>query len=492
MYRRVAVAIIGAGPAGLAAAEQVRKAARDFVLIDNGGFGSTCARIGCEPSAVAAHLAAGLARRRSRGIGGLPRSALLGNGHRTPTYAAALPIDREGLPADALIAGEARFIGPNTLRAGGQTIEAGSIVIATGAGSEVPPYWRDLLGDRLLTVETLVAQERLPRSVAVIGLGPAGVELGQVLHRLGVQVIGIESSQTIARVPDPFVNQLAVDLLSREFPLWRGAPALVEPRGNQVLVRAGSHQALVDRVLVAVGRHPNLAGLNLAQTGCALGDRGVPLHHPQHLRLGRLPIYIAGDAAGGAGGLVRTVAQGLVAGYNACHRTPIALATGVPATLVLSEPNIAWVGPSWSSLDQSVLMTAQMGVDPLDGDVPARLGQHRGLLRVYADRRDGRVLGGAMIGPGCEGLAQVLAWCLERRLSVQQMVEMPLGQPAVAAVIRKISKELGARIGPAKAKRSVWGRLTWRAWADMAAMRPAIGRRLRWAPAASAAPGALP
>jgi dihydrolipoamide dehydrogenase len=73
---------------------------------------------------------------------------------------------------------------------------------------------------------------------------------------------------------DPFVNQLAVDILSREFSLWCGAPVLVEPRGDAVLVRAGSHQAVVDRVLVAVGRRPDLERLSLIQAGCA--DSRVP------------------------------------------------------------------------------------------------------------------------------------------------------------------------------------------------------------------------
>jgi hypothetical protein len=66
-----------------------------------------------------------------------------------------------------------------------------------------------------------------------------------------------------------------------------------------------------------------------------------------------------------------------------------------------------------------------------------------------------------MIGPGCERLARALAWCLERRLTVQQMVEMPPGQPAVAAAVRQTFSELSARIVPAQAKRSVWDRLTW-------------------------------
>ncbi|AUB82763.1 hypothetical protein [Candidatus Thiodictyon syntrophicum] len=118
-----------------------------------------------------------------------------------------------------------------------------------------------------------------------------------------------------------------------------------------MLVRAGSHQALVDRVLVAVGCHADLGRLNLLQVGCALDGQGVPLHHPEHLRLVRLPIYIAGDAVGGEGGLLRAAQQGRVAGYNACHRTPIGCKAKAGLGVVYCEPTIARVGCAWSALD---------------------------------------------------------------------------------------------------------------------------------------------
>lgn len=496
MIRQVEVAVVGAGQAGLAAVAEVRKAARDFVLIDSGGLGSTCARIGCRPARLAAHLAELVAQRHSLRACGIPETgsrgidqirvpALLWGAHEA--VGDAPTADQAELPADALIQGEARFIGPNTLRAGGQTIKARAIVIATGAASEVPPHWCELLGDRLLTLESLFRQERLPASVAVIGLGSVGLELAQVLYRLGVQVIGIESRQTIAQLQDPFVNQLAVDLVGREFPLWRGAPALVEPRGDAVLVRAGAHQAVVERVLVAVGRHPYLKPLSLNQAGCALDSRGVPIHHPEHLRLGRQPIYIAGDAAGGAGGLRRAVEQGRVAGYNACHRTPIGYAAKTPLTVVYSEPNIARVGPPWSELDQSLLLTGQMGFGGRHPAMP--LSQGRGLLRVYADRRDGRILGGAMIGPGCEHLAQVLAWGVAQRLSVQQMLQMPFHHPMVEEALHETLTELAQRLGPTPAPAPALGRLiNWpgrslRTLMSLGAARP--GPRLGWCLAAA-------
>ncbi|WP_295426611.1 hypothetical protein [uncultured Thiodictyon sp.] len=69
-------------------------------------------------------------------------------------------------------------------------------------------------------------------------------------------------------------------------------------------------------------------------------------------------------------------------------------------------------------------------------------------MRVYVDRRDGRVLGGAMIGPGCEHLAQALAWGVERRLTVRQMVQMPFDHPGVGAALQETLSELVLRLGP--------------------------------------------
>ena len=374
MIKKVDVAVIGAGHAGLNAIKEVRKVTQNFVLINGGGLGTTCARIGCMPSKIAIHLAEIFDQCRS-----LERYGITGADALQLDQPAALEHIRElrdtfvdlvlanttDEMGEELIEGYAHFLGPNTLQVGDQTFETRAVVIATGAHSIVPPQWQAQFGERILTVETLFEQERLPASVAVIGLGPIGLEMGQVLSRLGVQVTGIESGTTIARVPDPAVNQAAVDALRREFPVWLGDQAQVEPQGDQVAVRAGPHQVVVGRVFLALGRRPNLDQIGLPQTGCALDSRGVPLHDPQTLRVGRLPIYLAGDATGGGANLQVAAEQGRIAGYNACHRTPIRLGIKTPMSIVFSEPNIAWVGPPWSALDQTRLVVGQQRFGPV-------------------------------------------------------------------------------------------------------------------------------
>jgi len=110
---------------------------------------------------------------------------------------------------DRFIEGQAEFIGPTVLKAGGLTLHAGSVVIATGSRPVIPPRWADL-GDHLLTTDTIFEQENLPAQMAVMGLGAIGLELGQALQRMGLAVTGLDQLNQIGGLQDPEVNCTAM------------------------------------------------------------------------------------------------------------------------------------------------------------------------------------------------------------------------------------------------------------------------------------------
>jgi dihydrolipoamide dehydrogenase len=449
MSDRVDVAVIGAGHAGLNAVKEIRKVTDNYLLINGGGLGTTCAKIGCMPSKAAIHLAEVFQARNQ-----FQRYGIEGADALRVEQAAALEHVRElrdtfvdlvlanttDEMGDELVEGFARFIDDRTLQVGDRVVRAGAVVIATGASTVVPADWSARLGDRILTVETLFEQERLPESVAVIGLGPIGVEIGQALHRLGVRVVGIEAGQTIARLEDPVVNQAAVDILKREFPVWLGHAAQVEREGDGVRVSAGGQEVVVESLFVSMGRRPNVAGLGLENVGCMLDERGVPLFDPRTLQVGRHPIYVSGDAAGGIANLQVAAAQGRVAGYNACHNPHRHCEVSTPMTIVFSEPNIAAVGAPWSSLVEGSVIVAQQRFGPVGRALI--MGRNRGVLRLYADRRSGRVLGGAMVGPRCEHLAHLLAWGIQSRLTADEMLKMPFYHPVIEEALQDGLHEL--------------------------------------------------
>src|SRR5574340_1311327 len=199
MERKVDVAIIGAGSAGLTATSTVRRYTDSFVLIDGGELGTTCARVGCMPSKVAIQVAEDLHRRtvfEREGIAGgdaLSVDVPVALEHVRDLrdvfvdQVLATSIDQMG---DEFIEANARFLEPTLLEVGDARIRAKKIIIATGSTPTVPRAW-EAFGDRIVTTDTFFELDDLPQSVAVIGLGVIGLELGQTLQRLGVKVTGI-------------------------------------------------------------------------------------------------------------------------------------------------------------------------------------------------------------------------------------------------------------------------------------------------------------
>jgi dihydrolipoamide dehydrogenase len=458
MQKRVDVAVIGAGHAGLNAIKEIRKITDNWVLINGGPLGTTCARIGCMPSKVAIHLADTYKMRDKLerfGVSGgdalaLDRPAALEHVRdlRDTFVDLVLANTTDEMDDEHLIQDYAELLDAHRLRVGEREISAGAIVVATGARSVVPDAWRAEFADGILTADDIFEQEELPASVAVIGLGPIGLEIGQALHRLGVAVTGVEHGQRLSRIQDPAVNRAAVDIFQREFPLWFGDEPKVERCDGGFRVRAGERETIVEKLFLALGRQPNLERLRLDRLGVPMGEHGVPRYDPETLRVGRTSVYMAGDAAGGIANLQRAAAQGRIAGFNAVHRRKRRWRAQTPMAIVFSEPNVAAVGMPWCDFDERHMAVAEQRFGPVGRALI--MGQNRGLLRVYAARRSGRILGASMVGPRCEHLAHLLAWAIEEKMTVDRALAMPFYHPVIEEALQDVLLELKAELAKAR------------------------------------------
>jgi dihydrolipoamide dehydrogenase len=463
MKRSVAVAVLGAGHAGLNAIKEIRKVTDDWVLINGGPLGTTCARIGCMPSKVAIHLADSFKARERFGRYGVeggdglrldPQTALEHVRDLRDTFVdLVLANTTDEMDEAHLIDGYAEFIDARTVRVGRTDIRADAIVVATGARSTVPEHWARAFGDGILTVDNVFEQQVLPASVAVIGLGPIGVEIGQALRRMGVAVTGIDHHSTVSRIKDPAVNGAAIDILQREFPLWLGHEAQIERCASGFRVRSGEREVEVEKLFLALGRQPNLEGLKLDRLDVPMGHDGLPRFDPKTLRIGRLPIYLAGDAAGGIANLQRAAEQGRVAGWNAVQRKKRRYTERTRMAIVFSDPNVAFVGQEWDGLDLEHTAVAEQRFGPVGRALI--MGQNRGLLRVYANRRSGRLLGASMVGPRCEHLAHLLCWAIESGMTVQRALEMPFYHPVIEEALQDALIDLRRELSSARRRRSL-------------------------------------
>jgi dihydrolipoamide dehydrogenase len=336
-----------------------------------------------------------------------------------------------------------RFIEPTLIEAGGERIRASRVVIATGSRPLVPMAWQ-IFGDKVITTDTLFELNDLPASLAVLGLGTIGLELGQSLHRLGVAVTGFDQLGHIGGAQDPEVQRCAQEILGKEFPIHLGNPVSLTEEGGQIRVSAGAQSILVDRVLCSVGRVPNVEGLGLERLGVALDSRGIPAYDPSTMQVGDLPVFIAGDVTGDRPVLHEAGDEGRIAGYNAAHGQTAAFRRKVPLFINFCDPNICIVGARWNDLDQATTAVGQINFAPVGRALI--MGKNKGVLRVYGDRASGRLLGAEMIGPKGENLAHLLAWCIEQGLSVGQLLRMPFYHPVIEEALQAALYDLYAKV----------------------------------------------
>ncbi len=447
----VDVAIIGAGTAGLSAYSEVRKATDKVVLINGGPSGTMCARVGCMPSKVLIQVANDFHQRYR-----LTREGILGEEHLRVDHRRVLAhvrslrdhfvrgvltsIEKFG---DRYIEGYARFLTPTTLDVEGQRISAKRIIIATGSRPIIPKDWQ-VSDDRLLTTDSLFEQTQLPASLAVIGLGAIGIEMGQALARLGVEVCGFDQGQEVAGLTDPEVNTCMQDILSEEFPLHLGVAVTVQSEGNIVAVHRKKETFQVDKILASLGRRPNVAELGLENLGVPLNKNGLPPYDPSTLQVKGFPVFITGDADGDRPVLHEAADDGRIAGYNSVQATPHCFQRRTPLGIVFSEPNVAVIGRSFATLqphDIAIGMVnfAQQGRATV-------MGENRGMLRLYGEKHTGRLLGAELAAPRGEHLAHLLAWSIQKEMTVFDLLQLPFYHPVVEEGLRTALRALSQQV----------------------------------------------
>ena len=453
MSRTVDVAIIGAGTAGLTAFRQVRQITPNVVLINDGPYGTTCARVGCMPSKVLIEVAKNFAHRQhfeQFGIQGsdhltINRQQVMQHVRDLRDWFVARVMDSVDKIGENNISGRARFIEPQVLEVNGEKIYTQKVVIATGSRPIVPPDWYTF-GDQVITTDQFFELADLPDSIAIIGLGAIGSEIGQSLARLGVKVVGIEQQNQVCGLTDPAVNQVAINEFSQEFELWRGTSAqLSKTASGQIQVTTTDGRSMtVDKVLAALGRRPNLDNLGLEVFGLDLSQGLSQLINPHTMQLGDLPLFVAGDVASLRPILHEVADEGTIAGYNAARTTITGFKRRVPFRIAFTDPQVVIVGATFAELaGQDIVIGERSFVVQGRTKVMARTHGH---LRIYADRQSSQLLGAEMMIPDGEYVGHFLALAMEKGMTVQDIMLTPFYHPTVMEGLENALAAIAAQL----------------------------------------------
>jgi dihydrolipoamide dehydrogenase len=440
------VVIIGAGTAGLSARKVVAEKTDNYIVVDDGPLGTTCARVGCMPSKVLIQVANDFDRRKvfeHEGIGGAEMLEI--DQAKVMSHVRSLR-DRfvRGVMGsfeswqDKFVAAKATFVDPHTLDLNGEKVKADKIIVATGSRPIIPGPWMEYR-DHLIDTNSFFEQETLPESVAVIGLGVIGIELGQALNRLGVNVIGMTVGKSIGGVTDPGLQDYIAKKLSEEMPIhFNGAELLGLNEAGKLKVKADDKTYEVDKAIVSVGRRPNLDRIGLENLDISLSERGIPNIDSSTMSLKEFPhIFFPGDINADRPILHEAADEGTMAGVNAVKEDGLqCFKRRVSLGVTFSDPNIATVGNRYQQLvDEGVsFVTGEVSFEG-QGRSIVKL-KEKGELKVYVDQDSAKILGAELFAPDGEHMAHLLAWSISMGLTVFEALKMPFYHPVVEEGLR--------------------------------------------------------
>jgi len=444
--------VIGAGSGGLSVAAGASQMGANVVLIEKAKMGGDCLNTGCVPSK--ALLAAGHAAQNARRADrfGIKTGKIAVDGpkvfaHVHDVIAQIAPHDSverfEGLGVK-VIQGEARFVGPDTVEAAGQTVVARKFVIATGSRALIPPI-EGIKKLGVLTNENIFDLDEIPKHLIVIGGGPIGCELAQAFRQLGAEVTILEMFKIMPKDDPELVRVVQERLLEDGVVIHEdvkvvragGTPdapevVAVDEDGREHLIQ-GSH------LLVAAGRMPTVMGLGLEHAGVDFTPRGIEVD--KRMRTSNKRIFAIGDVAGasGMGGQFTHVA-GYHAGIvisNALFKWPQKAKLNHVPWVTYTDPELAQAGLVETQAREKFGDAINVLKWPFAENDRARAEREtEGLIKVVTTAK-GKILGAGIVGPRAGELIAPWVLAMEQGLKIGAMASTIAAYPTLGEISKR-------------------------------------------------------
>src|SRR4051794_27142179 len=347
------VVVLGAGSGGYACALRAAQLGLSVALVEKGKLGGTCLHVGCIPTKALLHAAevADSARDSERfGVNATFEGIDMGGVNKYKDgVVARLFTGLTGLVkarSITYVEGEGRLVGPRTVEANGTRLTGRSLVLATGSYSRSLPGL-EVDGHRVVTSEHALALDHVPSSVVVLGGGVIGCEFASVWRSFGAEVTVVEALPRLLPTEDEAISaQLQRVFRKRGIGLRLGTPfEAVETTAEGVRVTLAEGEPVeAELLLVAVGRGPSTAGLDLDQHGIAT-ERGF-VTTDERLRTSVADVYAVGDIVPGLQLAHRGFAHGIFVAEEIAGLSPIPVDDVLVPKVTYCDPEVATVGLS--------------------------------------------------------------------------------------------------------------------------------------------------
>jgi len=446
------VVVIGAGPAGYVAAIRAAQLGLKTAIVDKQWLGGVCLNVGCIPSKALlknAELAHTL-RERTKEFGISFENLKLDYGaavKRSRTVSARLVNGVKFLMKKnniEVFMGAARLNGKDklTITAGdGKITELGAknIILATGAYPFVIPGVK-VDGEKVLTYNEAILQERRPESVIIIGAGAIGVEFATVWNSYGTQVTLVEMLPRLVPLEDEEVSaELRRAFQKRGIQSLTGHKVLsVEPTEKGVQVKVSSEEGEktleAEQALISIGFKPNTRDIGLESAGVALNERGF-IKIDQRMATNVPGIWAIGDVTGEL--LLAHVgsAQGIICAENIAGVETITLDYRMMPRATFCQPQVASFGLTEAQAREQGYEIKVGRFNFIANGKALGLGDYAGWIKIIAEARYGEILGAHLIGPEVSELLPELTLAQRMELTSVEIARNVHAHPTLSEVL---------------------------------------------------------
>ncbi len=446
------LAIIGAGPAGIAAAELAASLGAKVALIERNAIGGVNLGTGSVPSKTL-----------------IRTSRMYADMRDAQNYGASVPYDidvdfaaamqrlrriRARLSRDDsawrlaaagvdVYFGKARFVTSDTLTVDGQTLGFRKALIATGARPHIP-HIPGLAEAGYLTDDNVFELNELPRRLLVIGGGPLGCEQAQAFCRLGAQTTIVQNKPLFLGQEERDAAQILSEAFARD-----GIMVRLNTTALAVRVAAGTklvdlisddyrNTIAVDAILTGAGRTPNVEDLELAAVGIDC-DAGGRIRVDDFLRTGNANIYAAGDVCLESAFVDTATASARTAVQNALLRQNRHWSAVIIPSCTYTDPEIARVGLSVREANQLGIPVKTFTIPMHEIDRAITDSETAGFFKIHVRERTDRILGATIVARHAGDMINAITLAMVAGFGLRRLSRVLHAYPTQADAIRQVA-----------------------------------------------------